>query len=362
MWCFAVIEWGSCQINSIGSFVINNATQKKYREFFVGFNVFYCFIKEAERSLTFILYCIKIYTFSTNPMKSIFLFSLIGFLLLVHRKALGSNDTVQLRVLSWNIQMLPNSIALFSKALQKKQALRAPWIVDHCLGQPYDLIVFQEVFDLNIKRCLQKKLKAVYPYQQNTFIEAGRLTSNGILIVSRYPIQYIDHVIYAKGVHEDAWAAKGCTLVALEKEGKRVHIAGTHLQAGNSAAAVNQRDLQFRAIGNLVKKHQLREVPLLVLGDMNTRRSNTEKYQLMLSEIGVHDTAIKDAKPYTIDPENSWNKGSRPQQLDYIMYQLNHASGQLSSLQINRLIQEHRGKVIDLADHYGVFVDLFLID
>ena len=130
MWCFAVIEWGSCQINSIGSFVINNATQKKYREFFVGFNVFYCFIKEAERSLTFILYCIKIYTFSTNPMKSIFLFSLIGFLLLVHRKALGSNDTVQLRVLSWNIQMLPNSIALFSIIIMRLVIFRPNYITN----------------------------------------------------------------------------------------------------------------------------------------------------------------------------------------------------------------------------------------
>ncbi len=295
-------------------------------------------------------------------MKAFFLCSLFFLVMSNHLNACSANDTVQLRVLSWNIQMLPNSIALFSKALQKKQALRTPWVIDFCLKQSYDVIVFQEVFDVQIKKKLQKGLKEVFPYQQNTFTKAGRLSSNGILIVSRHPIRYIDHVIYKKGVYADAWAAKGCTLIECTKGDKIVQIAGTHLQAGNSQKAIEQREKQFRAIGNLVQQHTKPEVPLLLLGDMNTRKSNHKKYQLMLKEIGVKDTPIEQARPYTIDPQNSWNKGSRPQQLDYILYKLNDSSGYLSSLKINRPSHKHRGKIIDLADHYGIFVDLFLID
>ena len=93
------------------------------------------------------------------------------------------------------------------------------------------------MFGRDIKRKLKKELEAAYPYQIDTRTTKGCLTSNGIFIVSKIPMKYVDHVIYEKGAHEDAWAAKGCTLVEVKKEGHKLQIAGTHLQSGSSKDA-----------------------------------------------------------------------------------------------------------------------------
>ncbi|MCX5757566.1 MAG: hypothetical protein NTU83_03485, partial [Candidatus Hydrogenedentes bacterium] len=53
----------------------------------------------------------------------------------------------KLKVLTWNIQMLPTLFDRFSRDLRKMQHERAPWIVDYLNAQDYDVICFQEAFD-----------------------------------------------------------------------------------------------------------------------------------------------------------------------------------------------------------------------
>ena len=270
----------------------------------------------------------------------------------------AKSKSIEAKIVTWNIQMLPNSLALFSKALRKKQAVRAPWIVEHCKQQNYDVIVFEEVFDLNIKRQLKKDLKAAYPYQVNTKTKCGRLTSNGIFIVSRIPMKYVDHLIYKKGAHEDGWAAKGCTLVEVEKEGIRFQIAGTHLQSGRSKAAVKHRDLQCQDIRKLLDSNVVEGIPVFVMGDMNIRKSNKEKYSKMLEVIGVKDFPLNEKEPYTIDGKNSWNKHEKGIQLDYIMLQKRQTSTQITKQKILRPKRNYKGQPMDLADHYGVVAEV----
>lgn len=257
--------------------------------------------------------------------------------------------------------MLPNAFGLFSSALRKKQHIRAPWIIAHCVEASYDVIVFQEVFDVDIKRKLKKGLKEAYPYQVDTRTTKGRLTSNGIFIVSRLPMKYVDHVIYEKGAHEDAWAAKGCTLVEVEKEGMQFQVAGTHLQSGSSDAAEKYRALQYQDIRNLLDKHAKESLPVLVVGDMNTRKSNSPKYTQMIETIGVKDFPLNEVKPYTIDGENSWNKHEKGIQLDYVFLQARATQTSIEKQNILRLKENHKGKMIDLADHYGIIAKIKLL-
>ncbi len=260
-----------------------------------------------------------------------------------------------LKVVSWNIQMLPNAMGVFSSSLRKKQRERLPWIVAHCQQKDYDVIVFQEVFDVQIKAKIRKALRATYPHQVNTKTKFGRFTSNGILIVSKLKMEYIDHVIYTKGAHEDGMAAKGCTLVEVEKEGEKLQIAGTHLQAGNSDAAKQHRASQYLSIKQLIDKHQAAEKPLLVVGDMNTAKADTARYELMLASLQVEDFDLDDDSPYTIDNKNSWNRGQKvPKQLDYIFLQKRQTQTRILHQQIIRPRQLYKGQWMDLADHYGI--------
>jgi sphingomyelin phosphodiesterase len=272
-----------------------------------------------------------------------------------------SKEGTSVQVVSWNIQMLPNALGIFSSALRKKQKLRAPWIIAHCVAASYDVIVFQEVFDRDIKRKLKKELKATYPYQVDTRIAKGRLTSNGIFIVSKIPMRYVDHVIYEKGAHEDAWAAKGCTLVEVEKEGQKFQIAGTHLQAGSSKDAEKHRGLQYQDIRNLLDKNTNGKIPVLVMGDMNTRKMNVPKYTQMIETIGVKDFPLDEENPYTIDNKNSWNKHEQGIQLDYVLLQARATQTSIQEQKVLRLKQEHKGKKIDLADHYGIVAKVQLL-
>lgn len=262
-------------------------------------------------------------------------------------------------MLSWNIQMLPNSLALFSKALRKKQHIRAPWIITHCLAKDYEVIVFQEVFDKNIQRKLKAGLRKKYPYQVDPEIAKGRLTSNGILIVSRLPMFYIDHVIYPKGAHEDAWAAKGCTLVEVEKEGAIFQIAGTHLQSGNSAAAKKHRSIQYKAIKTLLDNNRIDSLPALVIGDMNTRKSNQKAYREMIEVLDVQDFPLDEEEPFTVDGKNSWNEHTQGIQLDYVLLQARLSSTTIHQQQLLRLKRLRKGKLIDVADHYGIIAEIW---
>ncbi|MFK7796802.1 MAG: sphingomyelin phosphodiesterase [Aureispira sp.] len=260
----------------------------------------------------------------------------------------------QLKVLSWNVQLLPRSFSMFSKALRKKQAVRTPWIIAHCQQADYDVIVFQEVFDKPLSKQLQAALLASYPYQVQPLKQSGRLTSSGILIVSKWPIQKVGAVVYPKGAHEDAWAAKGCTIVELQQGENAVYIAGTHLQAGGSNAAKTQRALQYQSIKTVLDMVTNDSLAIVLAGDLNTRKSERFVYSNMLDTLNMQDKPLDEERPYTIDLNNTWNIGGLNQQLDYILLRPQQSRLQLQQQKLLRLQKKWKEQPMDLADHYGV--------
>ncbi len=269
-------------------------------------------------------------------------------------------EPVTVKIVTWNIQMLPDNYDIVSPSLRKMQTDRAPWIIEYCKEQDFDIIVFQEVFDGEIKRMLRKQLRDEYPYQVNTRTKALRFASNGILIVSRIPLKYVDHVIYTRGVHSDAMAAKGCTLIEAEKKGRRFQVAGTHLQAGGSEQASVVRHRQYRSIRELLDRNKDERIPVFVVGDMNTCKTDEETFSEMVQLIGVTDYPLNDSLPYTIDGNNSWNPNSGRSQLDYIFLQAHNTTTRIINQYILRPWRQHKGRKIDLADHYGVVAEIEL--
>lgn len=262
-----------------------------------------------------------------------------------------------LHLLTWNVQFLPRSMQIFSKALRKKQRVRLPWVAEHCQSMNYDVIVFQEVFDRPILKRLQKALQADYPYQVAPLRQAGRWTSSGILIVSKHPMEKVGAVIYPKGVSTDAWAAKGCTLVRLDKDGAPIYIAGTHLQAGQKVEARAQRSIQYRAMHELIETHTKTETcPIIITGDLNTSASDYIAYREMLEVLQADGQAIDDPRPYTIDHQNTWNDGgvAHNQQLDYVLWRKGRQPIHSIEQRILRLQKTWRNQPMDLSDHYGI--------
>ncbi|MCP4438906.1 MAG: hypothetical protein GY810_08165 [Aureispira sp.] len=278
--------------------------------------------------------------------------SLIIVIFIISKTSYAQN-IAEVKIVSWNIQMLPNFFGGLSSALRKKQAVRLPWIVEHAKQQDYDVIIFQEVFDIEMKRKLKRGLKEAYPYHVSTKTKSGKFTSNGIYIVSRLPMEYIDHVIYKEGLSEDKLAAKGCTLVEVKKDDLVFHVAGTHLQSGNGDAQL-VRNHQYVDMYNLIEKYAQDNIPQFVVGDMNTPKSDTKSYEYMLHAIGVQDFPLDEDRPYTIDSDNSWNDHAEGVQLDYIMLNPRKTTTTISLQKILRPKDTYKEKSMDLADHYGV--------
>lgn len=254
--------------------------------------------------------------------------------------------------------MLPNGGAIFSSSLRKMQAQRLPWIVEYLENSDYEVVALQEVFDVQMKRRLLRRLKKSYPYQVSTRKNGGFITSNGVVVLSRLPMKYVDHCIYKKGISSDKMAAKGCTLVEIEKNGKRIQLANTHLQSGGDAACQSIRCEQYADICTLLQKSGNEKIDFqLLLGDLNTEKHLPERFADMLRRLNMQDFDILgDERPYTIDASNYWKESDEQSQLDYILLRPSpkHPSAHITGLSVIRPRRLHKGKNIDLADHYGL--------
>jgi endonuclease/exonuclease/phosphatase family metal-dependent hydrolase len=261
-----------------------------------------------------------------------------------------------LKLLTWNIQMLPTALDFASEALQKKQALRAPWIIEHLNQQDYDVVVLQEVIDKPITAQLKEGLKSRYPYL--VAVDAKQRVagcSGGILFAGRVPLKYVAHIVYKNITGVDKLAEKGCVLVEGECAGLRFQVAGTHLQAGDDAT--NEKEFPEIRDGVLLP-YEEQGVPVLLVGDMNVAATEPA-FQRLLETTGTQCFPLDDPSPFTVDGKNSWNKPSkRPKHIDHVLVSPRGTGTTIVRQTIQRARREHEGKTMDLADHYGVVAEI----
>mgnify|MGYP006256386011 CR=1 FL=1 len=273
--------------------------------------------------------------------------------------------SVELQILTWNIQLLPATFWPLSWRFRSKQYVRIPWITSHLNEQNYDVVVLQEVFTKRMTRKIRKQLKAEYPYQVRPKNKKMSLRlSDGVLIVSKIPIKEIDYVFFDDSYGHNKMANKGCVIIEGEKQDFRFQLLGTHLQSMNKEEAHKVRESQCRQMKTaLLDKHFDAEIPQFITGDLNVRKSIPLWYNSILKILDAKDTPLNDEKPYTFDNENYWVKTFHTHddvQLDYILLRANETKTSVENLEIKRLRKEHKGKMIDYADHYGVLAKVLL--
>ncbi len=242
--------------------------------------------------------------------------------------------------------------------LDKKQALRAPWIVEFLNDQDYDVVVLEEVIDHKMTDILKAGLKAKYPYLVSADAKLGySACSGGILFASKLPLKYVDHIVYKNVTGVDGLAEKGCVLVEGELDGMRFQVAGTHLQAGDDEAREKEIPEIFAGI---IKPHRTEGVPQILAGDMNID-AGEEAFQTLLSTTEMQCFPLDDPHPYTTDGLNSWNrKNKRPKHIDHVLLNPRGTHTRIVRQTIQRARHEHEGETIDLADHYGVVAEVEL--
>jgi len=251
--------------------------------------------------------------------------------------------------------MLPDFYSPFMKAVRKKQMLRLPNIIKYLDSAKFDIVILQEVFDLQAIHKLKKDLKSSYPYLQKP-IKKGRgiRISNGILILSKYNIKYIDNIPFSKVKGLEKMAQKSCVIISVEINNKSLLIAGTHL----NSASQNERNKQYNKIKeHIIKPYKNDTTAFILAGDFNTNH-NSKAFLSMLSLFDIkcsefnNDTISK----ITFSSSNYWNKSRNDNYnvwIDFILHDL-HNSFKFVNQKINKPYMMYKEKKMDLADHYGI--------
>lgn len=254
-----------------------------------------------------------------------------------------------LKILSWNIYMLPR----FAKLTGKRRRARA--IAETLKQLDYDTIVFQEAFLSEARRIIRRHLAEQYPHETGPANRGLSLrTNSGIWILSKYPFRVVDELTFIAHQGIDSMARKGATLIEACHEGIHFQILGTHL---NAYSAANTRRKQCVQIAEMLARHARPGVPQLLAGDMNVEKADTENYHHMLQTLQAQDGELSGPQQSTEDGLlNDMTSVSRDSRnvIDYILYRGNgHQDVQIQrTIPVFRLPWSNRKK--DLSDHYPV--------
>jgi endonuclease/exonuclease/phosphatase family metal-dependent hydrolase len=285
------------------------------------------------------------------------LFSLL--FLLTHDQAFSqcrndSSNTENLKIVSWNIYMLPHFW------IHSGQLTRAKNISDAVIEEDADILVFQEAFDKKSREIIWENIKAKYPYQSGEPAKSNFWKiNNGIWILSKIPITVSGTIFFRESRGADRFASKGAILVEAEKNNQCFQLIGTHLQSDLEAADVKAtRHSQYRQIQEeLMDAHHKSNVPQFVVGDFNTKRDDSVSYAQMIDVMKVKECPLEGDQCYSYDySQNDFirDQPGVPQLIDYVLYR-EHGERQVRGLSTVRVFQNKwSDRQADLSDHFAI--------
>jgi len=283
------------------------------------------------------------------------------FCFILISSCLNAQDTLSL--LSWNIQMLPSVVRNNGKAK------RARAIVEQLKANPYDVVVFQEIFKKRSRRIIRKGISSLYPYHTKVLNKKfiALKTNGGVMIFSRYPITAVHEIQYRSRSGFDKYSRKGALLADIDIKGKTIQVGGTHLQAFGPQEIMFAQYHQLH--DELLKPNQQSGVPQFVLGDFNTRQTPTSppvasanggppltRYEYMLQTLGADDGPLAGDQQYTMDrPYNDLCEGNKSSRilLDYILVRPNGTTPTVVR-QVRIFRQQWDKEHQDLSDHFAL--------
>lgn len=270
----------------------------------------------------------------------------------------------KLKVLTWNVQMVPRIGSIFSSSLRKMQEERTEWIIEHIEKSDYDIILLQECFDNKFIDAAQERLERKYPHALLPDRPHFYKLSNGLMILSKYHIEKIENIVFKRLSQSDMFTAKGAVLARIRLDTQSLYLVNTHLQADYDTKKYQEirRDQLSCIQTELIQKHlKNSESKLLVAGDLNIEEDlESAEYKSLTKEFRWKDWVYDFfKKPSTsFDKQNFWNKDYKQScRLDYF---LANFTSKLFKIKIEKPKRTFGNDEIDLADHYGISAEFSL--
>ncbi|ETM57052.1 hypothetical protein L914_00062 [Phytophthora nicotianae] len=302
----------------------------------------------------------------------------------------------KLRVMVYNVWLLPSFVSSFNEKVSPWASQRAS-AIPRCLASlDVDVVIFCEAFCSSSRDKLVSGMKSQgFIYETKIVGDVSLLGSKkaidgGCFAMSKYPLTNCEEVTFGNVASgEDRYADKGVIYFQVRMPVKSfsgsdttqtVHIVGTHLQAWETPLAVATRNCQLTLMRDFVNSLRLpKHEPVIYAGDMNVNKhadgaqTSDGEYTGMLGLLGVDDPQLREKSPiYSFDPHTNSlavdgpSSGGIAERLDYVMVDRSHrrpvaASTEIVQLKATRNWAPSRGAsdevLVDLSDHYPVVGD-----
>jgi endonuclease/exonuclease/phosphatase family metal-dependent hydrolase len=228
------------------------------------------------------------------------------------------SDLKEMKILSWNIYMLPHL------DFKNSNKLRAVAIAKELNRSDYSIIVFQEAFDRKSRNIIREVLQENFPFfygPVNNSSWYSAQTSSGLWIASRIPLNEIQSIRFGIASGFDRFANKGAILLEGEWHKQAFQLVATHIQSDDFGWHI--REQQIKDIHNkLLMPYSRDGIPQIICGDFNTDQSETDHYNSMLSVMGAEDGNLTGLERYSFSSDdNEITKGlnEKPRLIDYIL-------------------------------------------
>ena len=235
---------------------------------------------------------------------------IVFLLFFFHSLMILAQGSDTLRVLSWNIHMLPGNIYHATKKVK-----RAHLLAEEILKREDDIVIFQEAFHYRTRRIIKNKLKDrfSYIYKPINFRFLSLKTNGGVWVVSKLKLQEKATIRFDSASGSSKWARKGAVLFEGYVGENFFQLIGTHTNGGS----VNNS--QFREIRDeLLIPFEVKQVPQLICGDLNCAMTNSSKYLKMLEILAAKDFPNKEGFNYS--------NHEKTDVIDYILIKTNGAN------------------------------------
>jgi len=284
-----------------------------------------------------------------------------------------------LNVLNYNVYMRPTTMFMNGQNLR---ALMIPKKV-----QGYDVIVFQEAFDDDVRAVLFAGLRE-YGYPHASMVlgsDAGVEQDGGVIVASKWPIVDQKEKLFGSACSgADCLADKGVLYVKIDKsikpgESNYFHIFGTHLNDGDHAIQI----AQLASLRNFINSQNIPPTEaVLIAGDMNINMYFTPRYEEMLNILGAGYIGPKPGRyshPFSYDQvlnalgfDAIKNVISDPIRtyFDYVLYSKHHLGITSASFAEVRMLRaydewkelETERAMWDLSDHFPIYASYHFED
>ncbi len=261
-----------------------------------------------------------------------------------------SSDNSQLKILSWNIYMLPY-ISLFNQ-----NDLRAKAIVTKLHDSDYQIIVFQEAFSSKCRNILAKGLLKEFPYQYGPANKNNLpfRTNSGLWIVSKLPLTELAQIQFSCSEGFDAVARKGAVMFQGRFQGAAFQLLTTHLQADYSSEVRNQQCTEIKE--HLLNPFYRNDIPQLICGDFNIEMGDKQNYDQMLQTLDAQNGELSGTVKVTYDEINNnlaHNANGKSKVIDYVLVR-NAALIHKIERKVQTFYSQVAGKATNLSDHYAM--------